>query len=54
MKAAHAGLGLTNAHFDTIVKHLGNTLAEMGVPEEVIKECAAVAETTREDIVEVK
>ena len=54
MKAGHAGLGITTAAFDTIVSHLGNTLKEMGVSAEVIAEVAAVAETTRADIVEVK
>lgn len=54
MKAAHAGLGITTAAFDTIVLHLGNTLKEMGVPNEVVDEVAVVANTTREDIVEVK
>ncbi|CAK57654.1 unnamed protein product (macronuclear) [Paramecium tetraurelia] len=54
MKAGHAGLGITTVAFNTIVKHLGDTLKEMGVPAEVIAEAAAVAETTRADIVEIK
>lgn len=54
MKAGHAGLKITTAAFNTIVKHLGDTLKEMGVPAAVIAEAAAVAETTRADIVEIK
>jgi truncated hemoglobin YjbI len=54
MKAGHKGLGITTAAFDTIVKHLGNTLKDMGVPADVIAEAAAVANTTKADIVEVK
>lgn len=52
MKAAHAGMGITNAHFDAIIGHLGAALAEMGVSADIIKEVAAVGETTRADIVE--
>lgn len=54
MKAGHKGLKITTAAFNTIVKHLGDTLKEMGVPAAVIAEAAAVAETTRADIVEIK
>ena len=54
MKAAHAGMGITYEAFDTIVKHLAGALTAMGVSGDIIKEVAAVAETTREDICEKK
>lgn len=54
MKDGHKGLKITTAAFDTIVMHLGNTLKEMGVPADVIGEAAAVANSTKADIVEVK
>lgn len=52
MKAAHAGMGITGAQFNSIVNHLANTLKEFGVSAEVLGEVAAVAESTRADIVE--
>ncbi len=52
MKAAHAGMGITGAQFDSIVNHLANTLKEFGVSAEVLGEVGAVAESTRADIVE--
>ena len=53
MRAAHAGLvsrGLNDAHFDAVVKHLGDTLAELGVSAELIGQIAAVAEGARGDV----
>jgi hemoglobin len=53
MRAAHAHLvarGLTDAHFDAVVGHLGATLAELGVPAELIGQVATVAETVRADV----
>ncbi|MBI2422440.1 MAG: group 1 truncated hemoglobin [Candidatus Hydrogenedentes bacterium] len=53
MKAGHARLvqmGLNDSHFDAVVQDLGETLAEMGVSSELIAQVAAVAETTREDV----
>ena len=40
--------GLSDEHFDAVVDHLGATLTELGVPEELIAEAAAIAESTRE------
>ena len=53
MKRGHAHLvarGLNDTHFDAIVENLGATLSEMGVPSDLIAEVAALAETTREDV----
>ena len=53
MKTGHAHLvdkGLDDSHFNAVVEDLGATLKEMGVPDELIAEVAAVAETTREAV----
>lgn len=51
MRAAHARLvGLTDKHFDAVVENLGATLKELGVPDAKISEVAALAETTRKDV----
>ena len=53
MKIGHAHLvakGLNDADFDAIVENLGTTLKEMGVPDNLIAQVAATAETTREAV----
>ena len=53
MSDAHAKLreqGLNNEHFNAVVENLGATLKELSVPDELITEVAAIAETTRKDI----
>ena len=53
MRAAHARLvkmGLDNSHFDIVMEHLGATLTELNVPEELIAEAAAIAESARNDV----
>jgi hemoglobin len=53
MRRAHAHLverGLNDSHFDAVVENLGNTLAELGVSQELIAQVAAIAETTRADV----
>jgi len=53
MKMGHAHLverGLNDSHFDAIVEHLGATLKDLGVGDELIAQVAALAETTREDV----
>lgn len=53
MRAAHARLvkmGLTDAHFDAVIENLGATLKELGVPDPLIGQAAAVAESTRKDV----
>jgi hemoglobin len=55
MRAAHAHLvarGLSDVHFDAVVGHLGATLAELGVPAELIGQIAAKAETLRADVLD--
>ena len=53
MRKGHAHLvekGLNNSHFDAVMENLGATLTELGVPAELISEAAAIAESTRADV----
>jgi len=53
MRKGHAHLvarGLNDSHFDAVVENLGGTLKELGVADELIGEVAAIAETTRNDV----
>jgi hemoglobin len=53
MRAGHARLvamGLNDSHFDAVVELLGATLKEMGVADDLIGQVAAIAESTRPDV----
>jgi hemoglobin len=53
MRKAHAPLvkqGLNDSHFDAVVEDLGATLKELKVPDHLIAKVAAIAETTRNDV----
>jgi len=53
MRRGHAHLvakGLNDTHFDAVVELLGATLTELKVPAELITQVAAIAETTRNDV----
>jgi hemoglobin len=53
MRKGHAHLvakGLNDSHFDAVMENLGATLAELNVPGELIAEAAAIAESTRNDV----
>lgn len=53
MRRGHAHLvaqGLNDSHFDAVVEDLGATLKELGVSDALIGEVAAIAETTRNDV----
>ncbi|MEZ5351459.1 MAG: group 1 truncated hemoglobin [Bryobacteraceae bacterium] len=53
MRNGHAHLvskGLNDSHVDAIVEILGATLREMGVAEGLIQQVAAIAESTRNDV----
>lgn len=53
LRAAHADLvarGLDDSHVDAVVEHLGATLAELGLPDELISAAAAIAESVRDDV----
>lgn len=53
MRDGHAHLvqrGLSDVHFDAVVEHLGATLQELGVQADLIAQVAAIAESTRSDV----
>ena len=53
MRKGHAHLverGLNDGDFDAVIENLGATLTELNVPEELIAEAAAIAESTRNDV----
>ncbi len=53
LRRGHAHLvaaGLNNSHFDAVMEHLGATLTELKVPGELIAQAAAIAESTRKDV----
>ena len=53
MRKGHAHLvakGLNDSHFDAVMEHLGATLTELKVPGELIAQAAAIAESTRKDV----
>lgn len=53
MRDGHAHLvarGLNDSHFDAVMENLGATLKELGVPDELIAQAAAIAESTRNDV----
>ncbi|MGR9046318.1 MAG: group I truncated hemoglobin [Gammaproteobacteria bacterium] len=53
MRHAHARLvkmGLDDSHFDAVMEHLGGTLRELNVPDTLIAQVAAIAESTRNDV----
>ena len=53
MRNAHAHLvkiGLDDSHFDAVMEQLGATLVELKVPADLIAEAAAIAESTRKDV----
>jgi hemoglobin len=53
MREGHMHLierGLNDSHFDAVVENLGSTLKELGVADSLIAEVAAIAESTRNDV----
>lgn len=42
--------GLNDSHVDAIKEHLGSTLKELGVSDDLIAKVAAIAESTRDDV----
>lgn len=53
MRDSHSNLvalGLDDSHFNAVLENLGATLAELGVPASLIEQAAAIAESTRGDV----
>jgi len=45
-------MGLDDSHFDHILMHIRSTLAELGVGKDLITQVIAVAESTRDDVLD--
>ncbi|MCX7085297.1 MAG: group 1 truncated hemoglobin [Methylococcales bacterium] len=53
LRTAHSRLvkmGLGNDQFNVILEHLGDTLKELKVPQDLIEEVLTLAESTRNDV----
>jgi hemoglobin len=54
MRMAHAPLveklGLNDSHFNAVIENIGAALKELKVPDELIAEAAAIAESVRNDV----
>lgn len=53
MRRGHAHLvakGLNDSHFNAVMENLGATLTELKVPGDLIAQAAAIAESTRKDV----
>jgi hemoglobin len=53
MRKGHAHLvskGLNDSHFDAVMENIGATLTELNVPGNLIAQAAAIAESTRKDV----
>lgn len=53
LRDGHARLvkmGLNDSHYDAVMEHLGATLNELNVPQELIAEAAALVESVRGEV----
>ena len=53
MRKGHAHLvarGLNDSHVDAVIENLGSTLKELGVPDDLIAQVAAIANSVRNDV----
>jgi len=52
MRKAHAGMGLTEEHFNAIAENLVNTLKDFKVKQEIIDQVVAIAVSTKDDVLD--
>jgi len=45
-------MGLNDSHFDHILMHIRSTLAELGVGNDLIQQVIAIADSTRDDVLD--
>ncbi len=50
MRAAHAGMNLTEEHFGAIAEHLQATMKELNVPDELIGQAMKIVAGTHDDV----
>jgi hemoglobin len=53
MRAAHAGMDLTEDHFNAVAENLVGTLEELEVPQDYIDQIVAVCLTVKDDVLNV-
>ena len=52
MRKAHAGMGLTEEHFNAIAENLVSTLKDFKVKQELIDQVVAIAVSTKDDVLD--
>lgn len=52
MRKAHAHLNLAEGHFEAVMENLGATLAELGVPEDLIGKAAGIALSVKGEVLD--
>jgi hemoglobin len=52
MRKAHAGMGLTEEHFNAIAENLVGTLKDFKVKQELIDQVVAIAVSTKDDVLD--
>ncbi len=50
MRAAHAGMKLTEEHFNAVMENLGGTLKDLNVPDALIAEAAGIALSVKNEV----
>ena len=50
MREGHKHLGLTEDHFNAVVKHLGDTLTEIGCPGDLIGKIAGALVALKDEV----
>lgn len=52
LREAHAGLGITDEHFTAVAGHLAQTLAALGVPDELAGRVLDTVASLRSEVVQ--
>lgn len=50
MREAHSGMNIQESHFNSVAKHLVDTLVELDVEKEAIDQVVAIAMSTKRDV----
>lgn len=50
LRSAHARMNLSEEHFQAVMENLGATLKELGVPDALVGKAAAIALSTKGDV----
>ncbi|MCH8191534.1 MAG: group 1 truncated hemoglobin [Chloroflexi bacterium] len=52
LREAHAGLGITDEHFTAVAGHLAQTLAALGVPDELAGRVLEAVASLRSEVIQ--